>query len=202
MDKLEEIKKIKQLLDEGIIDEDDFQTKKAQILGIEPKMQNGKENIEKVKEKEIKSNSLDDYEKKLMEQSEIVEEEKSDTKKKYDYYQQEKLKVKAKLDAEEEMRSKRRAEQKAVVDKGVNKIKRILKWILTIFLLIFGIASICTATESGIVYVPLGILMLVLGFMACPKITDKTKKYEAYTMHKTIIVWIIVIIWIVLCLVG
>lgn len=202
MDKLEEIKKIKQLLDEGIIDENDFKTKKAQILGIESKTQNEKENVEIVKEKEAKSKSLDDYEKKLTEQLEKVKEEKLETKMKDDYYQQEKLKVKAKLDVEEEMRSKRRAEQKSVVNKGINKTKRILKWILTVFLLIFGIASIFTVTESRIVYIPLGILTLALGGMTCPKITDKTQKYEAYTMHKTTIVWIIVIVWIVLCMIG
>lgn len=34
MDKLEEVKKLKQLLDDGIIDENDFAQKKAEILGI------------------------------------------------------------------------------------------------------------------------------------------------------------------------
>ena len=34
MDKLEEVKKLKQLLDDGIINDEDFKIKKAQILGI------------------------------------------------------------------------------------------------------------------------------------------------------------------------
>lgn len=193
MDKLEEIKKLKQLFDDGIINENDFKTKKEQILGISNNTQ---------EEKEMKSKSLEDYEKELIKQSEIVEEEKSETKLKDDYYQKEKIKAKAKLDAEEEMRSKKRARQKSVVDKGVSKTKRILKWVLTIFLFVFGIASVFTATQSGILYIPLGILLILLGCMACPKITDKTQRYKAYTKHKTIIVWIIIIIWIVLCTIN
>lgn len=186
MDKLEEVKKIKQLLDDGIIDEEDFKNKKAQILGIES------EDVEaEPKENKIKSKSLDDYERELLEQSEV--EEKSTTKANDDYYQKEKLKARAKLDAAEEIRSKRKAEQKTAVDKGVNKIKRILKWALTVLLWIFAVGSFCTS-DSGIVYIPIGLLSLILGCMACPKITDKTQKYETYTMHKTVIVWILVIL--------
>lgn len=202
MDKLEEVKKLKQLLDDGIIDEIDFKMKKTQILGISSETSK-KEEFKEVVEERNKNKSLDDYEKELIEQSEVVEEEKSKTiLNNDDYYQQEKLKARAKLEVEEEIRSKRRAEQKTVVDKGVNKAKRILKWILAVFLWIFGIGAICTAIESGIVYVPLGILTLILGGMACPKITDKTQEYPTYTVHKTAIVWIIVIIWMIFSMVG
>lgn len=190
MDKLEEVKKLKQLLDDGIIDEDDFKNKKAQILGITSK-EDHTEVQEPETEVKTKSKSLDDYEKELLEQSD--KEEKSSTKANDDYYQQEKIKERAKLDAQEEIRSKRRAEQKAVVDKGVNTTKRVLKWILAVALWLFAIGSFCVISTSGIYYLPIGILALVLGCMACPKITDKTQKFEAYTIHKTAIVWILVI---------
>ncbi len=197
MDKLEEIKKLKQLLDEGIIDENDFQRKKTQILGLSEK-EAGKVEI---KNENNESKTLDDYEKELLEQSKIQSEE-LETKLDDDYYQQEKIKARAQLDAQEEIRQKRKKERKVIVDKGISKTKRLLKWIFAGFLWIFGISAICIAKESGIVYIPLGILTIILGCMACPKITDKTQKYQAYTMHKTIIIWIIVIIWCVLCMVG
>ena len=204
MDKLDEVKKLKKLLDDGIIDEEDFKKKKAQLLGL------SKEEIKEVKEevveepktekKESESKSLDDYEKELLEQSDIEEskEEKSDTKANNDYYQKEKLKARAKLDAEEEIRNKRKAETKAAVDKGATKVKNVIKWILAIFLWIFGIASVCTAFDSGWVYIPLGLIMILQGCMACPKITEKAQKFETYTMHKTIIVIITVVLWVIL----
>ena len=201
MDKLEEVKKLKKLLDDGIIDEDDFKRKKAEILGTAKETK-----VEVVEEKEdnkttkAKSKSLDDYEKELLAQSEKEEasNEKSSTKANDDFYQQEKLKARAKLDAEEEIRNKRKAETKAAVDKGVNSTKQVFKWILAVALWIFGIASVCTAFESGWVYIPMGLIMILQGCMACPKITEKTQKFEAYTMHKTIIVIITVVVWVVL----
>ena len=119
MDKLEEIKKLKQLLDEGIIDENDFQRKKTQILGLSEK------EIERVEVKNDnnESKTLDDYEKELLEQSKIQSEE-SETKLDDDYYQQEKIKARAQLDAQEEIRQKRKKEQKVIVDKGISKTKR------------------------------------------------------------------------------
>lgn len=196
MDKIEEVKKLKQLLDDKIIDEEDFKAKKAQILGIQ---------TEGLEEREIntKSKSLDDYEKELLKQSnKIIETESLENKLEDEYYKQEKIKAKARLEAEEEIRSKKRKEQKDFVNQGINKTKRIIKWILTIFLLIFGIASIGVTKENGVMYIPLGILTLVLGGLACPKITDKTQKYQGYTKYKTAIIWIIIILWIVLCMIA
>ena len=200
MDKLEEVKKLKQLLDDGIINDEDFKIKKAQILGITSEVPEEQE--ESVDEVRTKSKSLDDYEKELIKQSKVIEEEKLDTKLEDEYYRREKLKEKAKLDAKEEMRSKIRNEQKEFINEKVNKTKRILKWILAVFLFVFGITSISISTKNGILYIPLGIIIIVLGCIACPKITDKTQKYQSYTMHKTAIVWIIVVIWLVLCIIS
>ena len=47
----------------------------------------------------------------------------------------------------------------------------------------------------------MGIIMIFQGCLACPKITDYTQnnpKFEAYNMHKTMIVIITVIVWVVL----
>ena len=202
MDKLDEVKKLKKLLDDGIIDEEDFKKKKAQILGISSsKDEKVEEEVdETVEVKSIKTKTLDDYEKELLAQSEKEEKsnEKSSTKANDDFYQQEKIKARAKLDAEEEIRNKRKAETKATVDKGIDKTKKVFKWILAVALWIFGIASVCTAFESGLVYIPMGLIMIIQGCMACPKITEKTQKFEAYTMHKTIIIIITVVVWIVL----
>lgn len=199
MDKLEEIKKLKQLLDEGIIDENDFKRKKSQVLGLAE--EETKKDEEQTKNTKVENKTLDDYQKELLEQSEI-EEEKSESKFSDDYYQQEKIKARAKLDAQEEIRLNKKADQKKIVNKGINKTKRLLKWVLSGFLWIFGIASIYTAVESGIIFILLGLLTIALGCMACPKITDATQKYQAYIMHKTAIVWIMVIIWIIFCMIG
>ena len=195
MDKLNEIKKLKKLLDDGIINEEDFKNKKAQLLGLSKE----KTNIQE----DQKSKSLDDYEKGLLEQ---IEEEKlnvddsnsNNNNNNDDYYQKEKLKFKAKLDAEEEIRIKRKAETKAAIDRGTQKTKRILKWILAVFLWLAGIGSFATCSDGGLVYIPLGIIFLLQGCMACPAISDKTQKYNSYTAHKTFIVWITVILSIVL----
>ena len=204
MDKLEEVKKLKQLLDDGIIDEEDFAKKKAEILGILKQEAKKEEIIEEESKKETKSKSLEDYEKELMAQSEVEEEtnEKSQTKSNDDYYQKEKIKAKAKLDAEEEIRTKRRNETKAAVDKGVAKTKVVLKWILAVIIWIFAFGSFAIIADKGIVYLPTGILGIILGCMACPKITEKTQKYEAYTMHKTAIVWILVILLFALMIIN
>lgn len=206
MDKLEEVKKLKQLLDEGIIDEDDFKRKKAQILGLAGN--NTKEEIKKETEEpkanKTKSKSLDDYEKELMEQSEQEDEVKEDssTKSNDDYYQKEKLKARAKLDAEEEIRKNRKAEQKAVVDKGVTKTKRIFKWILAVLCWIVALGTALGVVEGNIIVNIISVLIyLVLGCMACPKITDITQnnsKFDSYTKHKTLLVWILIIVWVVL----
>ena len=214
MDKLDEVKKLKQLLDEGIIDEDDFKRKKAQILGLSGNnvKEELKEEVEEPKETKVnktKSKSLDDYEKELMEQSEKSEQSEqkeikvdSSTESNDDYYQKEKLKARAKLDAEEEIRKNRKAEQKAVVDKGVTKIKKIFKWILAVLCWMVALGTALSVVEGNIVVNIISMLIyLVLGCMACPKITDITQnnsKFDTYTKYKTLIVWILIIVWVVL----
>ena len=202
MDKLEEVKKLKQLLDEGIISEEDFKQQKAKLLGLGSDIINAEKNEEIIeKDTRGKTKSLEDYEKELLEESNKEKDNKEEKKKQNeDIYEKEKLKIKAKLDAEEEIRTKRRTEQKLVVDKGVNKLKRILKWILATCLWIIGITSITSimTLSNGFIDLIVGIIMLLLGCMACPKITDYTKKYETYTKHKTLFAWILVILSIIL----
>ena len=77
MDKLEEVKALKKLLDEGVIDEEDFVRKKSELLGGLKEATSAEKVTEKedfIKETNKESKSLDDYEKELIEQSEAVEE--------------------------------------------------------------------------------------------------------------------------------
>lgn len=204
MDKLEEVKALKKLLDEGVIDEEDFARKKSELLGDLKEVTSAEKVTEKeysIKETNKESISLDDYEKELIEQSEAVEEsaENSSSNSIEEYYQKEKAKVRAKLDAEEEMRKSRKAEQKVVVDKNITKAKRVFKWILAVMCWMYGISGIC---GNGNLYRSLseGMIVIVLGFMSCPKITDYTihnPKFSAYTKHKAAIVWILIVLWIV-----
>ncbi len=202
MDKLEEVKILKQLLDDGVINEEDFKKQKAKILELKIENNNdvSEDIIEVKKDSKSKSKTLDEYEKELLQQSELEEindVEKNKVKENSDFYEKERLKVKAKLDAEEELKASKRAKQKEVVDKGINKTKRIFKWVLAVFLWLAGIGSI-TSYENGIINVIMGLFCILLGCMACPKITDYTQKYETYTMHKTVIIWVIVILWMAL----
>lgn len=192
MDKLEEIKKLKNLLDDGIINEEDFAREKAELLGINTDKTKDEEQREVLNKEEnkSKSKSLEEYERELMEQNKAKEA----------LDEKEKLKVKTIPNAVED-RDKIGEEQKENVNKGVTKAKRIFKWILTVMLWLFVIGSFGAAAESGWVMIPSGIIMLILGFMACPKITDITQsnsKFDVYTKHKTLIVWILVILWIIL----
>lgn len=179
MNNIEEVKKLKKLLDDGIIDEDDFKKRKEILFGLSDGPI-----------KEVKENRkiLDDYEKKLMEQSKGEENE-------------EKLKARATIEVEEEAKNRREAEKKVIRDKNVNKVKNILKWVLAVTLWIFGIGSLCVFNESGLIYIPLGIIMIFQGCMACPQITEYTQKFEKYTKLKKAIIWITIILWIILCVV-
>ena len=205
MDNLEEVKKLKKLLDEGVIDEEDFSRKKSELLGISKKKNYEVIEDEKVKikkETKTKNKSLDDYKKELLEESHKVEKniEKSNSNDIDDYYQKEKAKIRAKLDAEEEVRKNKKAEQKVVVGKGISKAKRISKWILAIICWVCGFASVCL-TGEWFMYLPEGIIFLVLGCMACPIITDYTinnQKLILYTKTKIIVVWILIILWLIL----
>lgn len=209
MDKIAEVKKLKELLDEGLITEEDFTNQKRKVLELE--------DIEIVEEKQLEKESvlqdneerkvrnIDDYEKELIEETKL-EEDKEDKEEKKDeqneYYEKEKIKERAKLEAKEEIRKQRIEEREQTIQKGVTKLKTVLKWILTVFLILMGIGSFMSVAEGIIAYLVAGIIFILLGLMACPTITNITNKYEMYTKYKKNIVIIMTVILLALMAVA
>lgn len=55
--------------------------------------------------------------------------------------------------------------------------------------------------ENILTLLPVGIVALILGCMACPKITNYTEdneKFDTYTRYKVLIVWVLIVLFIVL----
>lgn len=210
MDTINEIKKLKELLDEGIITKEDFEKQKQKVLGIISNEESiEKEKIEDNVEEQNKMKSINDYEKELIEQLEkqqnkeneegIEQEAKEEIirRENQELYEKERLKEKAKLDAKAEQARERNTKIKQNVDKGVGKGIRIFKWVMAIALWLLGVGGIGAAFTNGIVYIFIGIEFFLLGVMACPKITDYTEKFKIYTKFKWLIVIIVVILFIV-----
>ena len=135
MDKIVEVKRLKKLLDDGIITEEDFVNQKRKIFELEEF-----NNIEN------KQKSIDDYEAELIKECETKEKDSME-----EYYKKEKLKEKAKLDAKEEIRKQREEGRNKQIREGINICKNIFKWILTIFLMLMGIGSFISIAEVGII---------------------------------------------------
>lgn len=211
MDKIEELKKIKQLLDEGIITEKDFINQKQKILGLKNSQKfeilNTNESPEIEQKKE--SRNIEEYEKELLEQKEILERKEKVTqnssestsiekKENNDFYQKEKMKEKAKLEAKEEIRErrieKRNKKIKEQFHTGKNIMTNIIKWLLTIFFIIFGLTGISMDFKYKII----GITFLLLAILTCPFITQKTMQFEKYTKIKKYIVIVLIIILLIL----
>ena len=181
MNKIEEIKKLKQLLDDGIINNEEFTWQKQKILGLNAE-DNNKNDYEK-------TNSLDDYESKLLKQlNEESNEEASSVKEpldEKDFYNREKIKEKAKLEAQEEMKEQRNKKIKEDINAGKEKILIIIKWVLAVFCWLGALGGFA----NGIKYLPYGIVFFLLGIMSCPSITKYTTKYKMYTNFKK---WIVI----------
>lgn len=201
MDKIEEIKKLKQLFDDGIITNEEFLIQKQKILGItlEEKINNDSTN----QNNENKSD-LDEYENELLKQ--VNEEKAKDTDNNNDaendnFYEREKLKEKAKLEAQEEIRERRNAKRNKEIKDNINSVKnkiiKIIKWILAICCWSIALGSFFTI-EKSVMYIPIGIIFAFLGFLACPLITKFTSKYVKYTKNKKWIVIVLIIIAIIL----
>lgn len=194
MDKIIEVKRLKKLLDDGIITEEDFVNQKRKIFELEE--------LNNIVEDDItienKRKSLDDYETELVKESETKEKDSME-----EYYKKEKLKEKAKLDAKEEIRKQRAEDKNKQIRNGINICKNIFKWILTIFLMLMGIGSFMSIADVGIIYLASGILFILLSLMTCPLITENTKKFKKYIKYKKTIVFIVIIIIVVLmCIAG
>lgn len=198
MDKINEVKRLKKLLDDGIITEEDFANQKRKLFELEE--------AEQKQEKKEGLKFFENYEKELIEElrneeKEKIEDNKEDSKK-IDYYEKERLKAKARLEAQEEIRKQRIEQRNTTIKKGVdttvNKTKIILKWIITAFLIITGIGAFMQTEKGGAMYIIDGILCIILGLMACPAITTSTTKMEIYTKYKKGIVIVITILLLIL----
>lgn len=194
---IDEIKELKQLLDDGIITREDFDKQKKKILGMPTKETEFIDNSIKVELKKEESKSLDDYEKELIAETER-QEEKEANREKDDYYGKEKLKEKAKLDAKEEAKKEKQDQIKQNINKGATKSVRIFKWILTIFCWLMTFGSILALSQNIILYFLWAIIFALLGAMACPKITDHTQDFSTYTKYKKWIVTVLLILFVML----
>lgn len=188
MDKVEKVKKLKQLLDEGIITQEDFSIQKQKIFGLSDNTK-------------AEPTSLEDYEKELIQQANDNNNKEVNEQNNYNisFYERERLREKAKLDAREEIREEKQQKFKGKIHKATNNTKRIFKWILAVFCVIMGLGSFGASTEYGTIYIPIGIIFLLLGLMACPKVTDYTVRFEKYTKFKKTIVIILIVIFAILC---
>lgn len=195
MDKIEEIRELKKLLDDGVITEEDFAREKSKILGIsiEEKIED-----EEQEDRTIHKINVDEYINEK-ETNNVTNNEENIHKKESneDFYEKERLREKARLDAREELLKQRKEELNKNITGFSNKMISFIKGVLAVVLIIFGIASI-SGTTKEILNLPIGIIFIILGLMSSPKITNKIKEYEMYTKYKKIIVWMFIILLFIL----
>lgn len=200
MDVIDEIKRLKQLLDDEVITLEDFEEQKKKILEISSKENNIEIYNQKINEKS-RPKSLDEYEMELIEESKEVGENKKleiiDDLSNEELYVREKLKEKAKLDAKEENRKEKNKQIKQEINKGFNGGKRIFKWVLTIFCWLMSFGSILTLLDNVIVYLVSAIIFFILGLIVCPKITDYIQN-EKYMKYKKWIMFVLIVIFIII----
>ena len=195
MDKIEEIRELKKLLDDGVITEEDFAREKSKILGIsiEEKIED-----EEQEDRTIHKINVDEYINEK-ETNNVTNNEENIHKKESneDFYEKERLREKARLDAREELLKQRKEELNKNITGFSNKMISFIKGVLAVVLIIFGIALI-SGTTKEILNLPIGIIFIILGLMSSPKITNKTKEYKMYTKYKKIIVWMFIILLFIL----
>lgn len=199
MDKIEEIRELKKLLDDGVITEEDFAREKSKILGIsiEEKIED-----EEQEDRIIHKINVDEYINEK-ETNNVTNNEENIHKKESneDFYEKERLREKARLDAREELLKQRKEELNKNITGFSNKMILFIKGVLAVVLIIFGIALI-SGTTKEILNLPIGIIFIILGLMSSPKITNKTKEYEMYTKYKKIIVWMFIILLFILIIIA
>lgn len=99
-------------------------------------------------------------------------------------------------------REERKKERKLVKKAAIRQNK----WTMAVSSWLIGIVMIAAkSARNTIPVIPIGIILLILGFMACPKITDYTQnneKLDIYTEYKGIIVTVLVILLVGLIFLG
>lgn len=204
MNKIEEIKELKALLDEGVITEEEFSEQKKRLLEIENVTVEQQDTTPSPSESKM---SLDDYEKKLIQEieesktAEEINKEEVNKGENNNSYDKELLKKRAKLEADEAKRKKRglrkgaKAEKKdsekvEIYDVGLT----VLKWILTVFMFLLAVIQFSMITDYGKNYAIYGAFFVLFALMACPPITRFTSLFRTYTKFKKYIVIFLVIL--------
>ena len=77
--------------------------------------------------------------------------------------------------------------------------KGVLGFVKAIFDYIKGIvALLLILLERETTYLPIGIILIILGLMAAPRVSEMTKKFEKYTKYKIFIVIALTVIVVLL----
>ena len=208
MNKIEEIKELKALLDEGVITEEEFSEQKKRLLEIENVTVEQQDTTPSPSESKM---SLDDYEKKLIQEieesktAEEINKEEINKGENNNSYDKELLKKRAKLEADEAKRKKRGLRKNAKAEKtDSNKVEiydvglTVLKWILTVFMFLLAVIQFSMITDYGKNYAVYGAFFVLFALMACPPITRFTSLFRTYTKFKKYIVIFLVILLFVL----
>lgn len=208
MNKIEEIKELKALLDEGVITEEEFSEQKKRLLEIENVTVEQQDTTPSPSESKM---SLDDYEKKLIQEieesktAEEINKEEINKGENNNSYDKELLKKRAKLEADEAKRKKRGLRKGAKAEKkDSEKVEihdvglTVLKWILTVFMFLLAVIQFSMITDYGKNYAVYGAFFVLFGLMACPPITRFTSSFKAYTKLKKYIVIFLVILLVIL----
>lgn len=202
MSQFKQLEQYKQLLDEGVITEEEFRKIKQKILGL-------KTDEEKNMEwQQGRAEALVEIEKMRAESEKVKAEgdwETSQAQQRQNYqniYEEEKAKERARLEALEEQKQKEKEEQKEMLTKVAKTtsgvVKKVLLWIITFILLLMTIGSF--GAFPGALGIITGLISLIIAVMACPLVTDKTRhieKLNVYYAHKKVIVTLLVIIYFV-----
>lgn len=72
-----------------------------------------------------------------------------------------------------------------------------IKGILALLLILLGLSAF-RLIERETTYLPIGIILIILGLMAAPRVSEMTKKFEKYTKYKIFIVIALTVIAVLL----
>ena len=89
-------------------------------------------------------------------------------------------------------------EKNSAIKQGIkNGALGFAKWVLAVLSILFGITAL-RLIERESTYLPLGIVLILIGLMVAPRISEMTNKFETYKKYKIFIVIALVIIAVLL----
>lgn len=191
MDKIEELKKLKKLLDENIINEEEFLREKTKLL----EYNNSKDNFE-----------IEDYEKKLENELKLLKEKQEFEKEEKTIKEQTKEKKKENLKKENLKKEKNKIHiPKKQIIKILKIIKEIIVWIFS-FLCFVTAFSIFIAYKKSALELVIGFTFVLLGAVISPEINRRMKKNTKFSKYfkvrKWIIIYLVLILFMMIASVG